>query len=425
MITILIILLILFLALYGTPLFVVIAGIALVAFTMADISTVGVIVELYRLASTPVLLAIPLFTLAGYIMAESRAPIRLIDLSRALVGWIPGGLALVTVISCAIFTAFTGATGVTIIALGGLLFPVLLQDKYSDQFSVGLITGAGNIGVLFPPSLPIILYGLIANVSVDQLFAAGIIPGLVILIIIGLYSYTYARKNHVPVHEFSWSNLLQAVRQAIWEIPLPFIILIGIYGGFFTATEAAAITAFYVLVIEVFVYRDIPLKKLPQILSDAMVLVGAVLVILGAALGLSSYMIDAQIPLKILHFMQQFIQSKLLFLFTLNIFLLIVGALLDIFSATLVVVPLILPIATSFGIHPLHLGIIFLTNLSIGYLTPPVGMNLFIASYRFERPILHLYKATLPILLLLLLALMIITYIPGLSLWMVDLLHIK
>ncbi|GAB4174975.1 MAG: hypothetical protein Kow00108_10040 [Calditrichia bacterium] len=425
MIAIIIGVIIVLLALYGTPLFVVIGGLALLAFHLTDTSLVAVILELYRLASTPVLIAIPLFTFAGYLMAESKTPVRLINLSRALVGWIPGGLALVTILTCAVFTAFTGATGVTIIALGGLLFPVLMKENYPENFSLGLITGAGNIGVLFLPSLPIILYGLVAQVSVDQLFAAGIIPGTIILIIFGIYVTIHAGKQNLPTHPFSWKGLFKALKEAAWEIPLPFIIVIGIYGGFFTATEAAAITAFYVLIVEVFIYKDISLKELPKVVNDSMVLVGGVLIILGAALGLASYMIDAQIPMKILGFMQQFIKSKFLFLLTLNIFLLIVGALLDIFSAILVVVPLIIPIASSFGIHPIHLGIVFLTNLSIGYLTPPVGMNLFIASFRFDKPVLTLYRASFPFLILLLIALLIITYIPELSLWLVEILNIQ
>ncbi|MFC1849455.1 TRAP transporter large permease [candidate division CSSED10-310 bacterium] len=414
------------LALYGAPLFTIIGGVALLAFYSVNQSQVSVILELYRLASTPVLIAIPLFTFAGYVLAESGTPKRLIQLSRALVGWMPGGLALVTVLTCAVFTAFTGATGVTIIALGGLLFPVLLKDAYSERFSLGLITSSGNIGLLFPPSLPIILYGLVAQVSVDQLFAAGLIPGLLIIAVMGSYVVLYARKGSLTTHKFSWSVLGRAFIDAVWEVPLPFIIIIGIYGGFFTASEAAAITAFYVLVVEFFIYRDLSLTKdLSGIIRDSMVLVGGVLIILGSALGLANYMIDAQIPMKILGFMQTFIHSKLVFLLTLNIFLLLVGAMLDIFSAILVVVPLLIPIATSFGVHPLHLGVIFITNLSIGYLTPPVGMNLFIASFRFNKSVLQLYAASLPFLGLLLLALLVITYVPELSLWLVRVFGIQ
>ncbi|MBN2382871.1 TRAP transporter large permease [bacterium] len=413
------------LALYGAPLFSVIGAFALLGFYLSDISSVAVIVELYRLASTPVLIAIPLFTFAGYILAESNTPRRVIDLSRALVGWMPGGLALVTIVTCSIFTAFTGATGVTIIALGGLLYPVLIKDAYSERFSLGLITSSGNIGLLYPPSLPIILYGLIAQVSIDQLFVAGLIPGLVILGLMSSYTLVHARKKHIPVHTFSWKALWSAFSAAVWEVPLPFIILIGIYGGFFTASEAAAITAFYVLIVEFFVYRDLSLSRdLTRIVRESMVMVGGVLIILGTALGLASYMIDARIPMKILAFMQSFLNSKWTFLLTLNVFLLMVGALLDIFSAILVVVPLLVPIATSFGIHPVHLAMIFITNLSIGYLTPPVGMNLFIASFRFNKSVLRLYLAALPFLALLLVALLLITYIPWLSLWLVQLLDV-
>jgi tripartite ATP-independent transporter DctM subunit len=409
------------LALFGTSLFVIIAAIALLAFFYADIDSSAVIIELYRLASQPVLLAIPLFTFAGYLLAESNTPQRLVSLSRALFGWIPGGLAIVTLVSCAIFTAFTGASGVTIIALGGLLYPVLQQENYPEKFNLGILTASGNLGLLFPPSLPIILYGLVAETSIDKLFMAGILPGFLMIFLMSVYSVTSMRRIHPKTEKFSSAAAWQAIKGAAWEIPLPFIILVGIYGGFFTATEAAAVTAFYVLVVEVFIYRDINLKSgLPKVIRDSMILVGGILVILSAALGLANYMIDAEIPMQILAWMKQFITSKLGFLLILNIFLLIVGALMDIFSAILVVVPLILPIAINFGVDPVHLGIIFLANLGIGYSTPPVGLNLFIASFRFEKPILKLYVATIPFLIVLLIALAIITYVPELSLWLVE-----
>jgi C4-dicarboxylate transporter DctM subunit len=414
------------LALFGTSLFVIISAIALLAFYFADIDSSAVIIELYRLASQPVLLAIPLFTFAGYLLAESNTPKRLVNLSRALFGWIPGGLAIVTLVSCAIFTAFTGASGVTIIALGGLLYPVLQQEKYPEKFNLGILTASGNLGLLFPPSIPIILYGLIAETSIDKLFIAGILPGLLMVFLMSIYSvFSMQRVN--PVREpFSFSAAWKAIKGAAWEIPLPFIILVGIYGGFFTATEAAAVTAFYVLMVEVFIYRDITIKTgLPKVIRDSMILVGGILVILSAALGLANYMIDAQIPMAILDWMKQFITSKLAFLLVLNLFLLIVGALMDIFSAILVVVPLIVPIAMNFGVDPVHLGIIFLANLGIGYSTPPVGMNLFIASFRFEKPILKLYVATIPFLIVLLIALALITYIPDISLWLVRLFELQ
>jgi len=409
------------LALFGTSLFVIIAAIALLAFYYVDIDSSAVIIELYRLASQPVLLAIPLFTFAGYLLAESKTPERLVNLSRALFGWIPGGLAIVTLVSCAIFTAFTGASGVTIIALGGLLYPVLQQEKYPEKFNLGILTASGNLGLLFPPSLPIILYGLVAETSIDKLFIAGIVPGMLMVVMMSAYSIFSMQRVNPGRDPFSFSAAWKAVKGAVWEIPLPFIILVGIYGGFFTATEAAAVTAFYVLVVEVFIYRDITIRTgLPKVMRDSMILVGGILVILSAALGLANYMIDAQIPMQILDWMKQFITSKLAFLLVLNIFLLVVGALMDIFSAILVVVPLIVPIAMNFGIDPVHLGVIFLANLGIGYSTPPVGMNLFIASFRFEKPILKLYMATIPFLIVLLIALALITYIPELSLWLLE-----
>jgi C4-dicarboxylate transporter DctM subunit len=420
MVTVLIGLVLLALALFGTPLFVIISAIAIIAFYFAGISSAAVIVELYRLANMPILLAIPLFTFAGYLLAESNTPKRLVNLSRAFFGWMPGGLSIVTLISCAIFTAFTGASGVTIIALGGLLYPVLLQEKYPEKFSLGMLTASGNLGLLFPPSLPIILYGVISEVSIDKLFIAGIIPGILMVVLMSAYSVYHVRHIKVPTSKFTLKNAWKATREAAWEIPLPFIILIGIYGGYITITEAASVTAFYVFIVEVFIYRDIKIRKdLVRVIRESMVLVGGILVILGAALGLANYMVDAEIPMKILGFMKTFITSKALFLVTLNIFLLIVGFMMDIFSATLVVVPLIIPIATNFGVDPVHLGIIFLANLGIGYSTPPVGMNLFIASFRFNKPIVQLYRAALPFIVVLLISLIFITYIPDLSLWLV------
>jgi tripartite ATP-independent transporter DctM subunit len=425
MTTLIIGLLLILLALFGTSLFVIIAAVALAAFYFVEIDSSAVIIELYRLASQPVLLAIPLFTFAGYLLAESKTPQRLVGLSRALFGWLPGGLGIVTLVSCAIFTAFTGASGVTIIALGGLLYPVLQDEKYPEKFNLGILTASGNLGLLFPPSLPIILYGLVSATSIDKLFVAGIIPGMLMVVLLSIYSVNRMRLVNTRVQPFSIKKAWQAIKSAAWEIPLPFIILIGIYGGFFTATEAAAVTAFYVLIVEVFIYKDIHLTKdLPKVMRDSMILVGGILVILSAALGLANYMIYEEIPMQILEWMKTFITSKIAFLLVLNLFLLVVGALMDIFSAILVVVPLIVPIAINFGVDPVHLGIIFLANLGIGYSTPPVGMNLFIASFRFEKPVLKLYVATIPFLIILLIALGLITYIPELSLWLVGVFNV-
>lgn len=408
------------LALLGAPLFSIIAAIALLSFYFLGIDTSAVIVEMYRLASAPTLIAIPLFTFAGYILAESKSPKRLVNLSNALFGWMPGGLAIVALVTCAFFTAFTGASGVTIVAIGGLLYPILRKEGYAEKFSLGLLTSSGSLGLLFPPSLPIILYAVIAKISIDQLFLAGIIPGFLLILLLSSYCIRTGVASKIPRTSFNWKNLLLTLKAAIWEIPLPFIVIGGIYGGFFTATEAAAITAFYVLIIEVFVYRDLNLfRDVPRIMKESMVLVGGILVILGAALGLTNYLIDEQVPMKILSFMQNFISSKIVFLIMINILLLIVGCMMDMFSAIIVVVPLIVPIATEFGVDPVHLGVIFLANLEIGYFTPPVGLNLFISSFRFEKPVLKLYLAALPFFLIYLIALLIITYVPELSLWLV------
>ncbi len=420
MITFVIGLALLLFALFGTPLFIIISAIALLAFHAVEIDPSAMIIELNRLTTQSVLLAIPLFTFAGYLLAESKTPQRLVHISRLLFKKLPGGLGIAALVTSAAFTALTGASGVTIIALGGLLYPILLKENYPKKFSLGLLTSSGNLGLLFPPSLPIILYGLISQVSIDKLFLAGILPGLLMVALLSVYSALYMKKSvPVTVEEIPpW----QAIKNAGWEVPLPFIILGGIYSGTFTAVEAASVTAFYVFIIEVFIYRDISLTKdLPRVIRESMILVGGILVILSAALGLSNYMIDAEIPTRIFQSISIYLTSKYSFLLALNLFLLLVGAVMDIFSAILVIVPVIIPIATNFGIDPIHLGIIFLANLGIGYSTPPVGMNLFIASFRFDEPVLKLYKASLPFLAILLVALAIITYIPWLSLWLVSL----
>ncbi len=424
--TFLIVLILIAIALLGAPLFSLIGSIALLAFQGEGIDLSAVIVELYRIASAPTLMAIPLFTFSGYILAESKAPQRLVALSQAFFGWIPGGLAIVALISCAIFTAFTGASGVTIVALGGLLYPILLKEHYSEKFSLGILTTSGSLGLLFPPSLPIILYGLIAEISIDKLFVAGLVPGLLLVVILSFYSIRQSSKGHVIRIPFDWKNVRSSVREAIWEIPLPFLIIGGIYAGWFTATEAATITAFYVLVVEVFIYRDLKLfSDVPRVMQESMVLVGAILIILGCAMGLTNYLIDQEVPMKLFEWIRSFISSKAVFLILLNIFLIIVGMMMDIFSAIIVVVPLIIPIATAYEVNPVHLGIIFLTNLEIGYLTPPVGLNLFISSFRFERPITTVVKSVLPFIGILLVALVIITYVPELSLWLVEFLNIQ
>ncbi len=421
MTTILIGIALVLLALFGAPLFVIMGVVAMIAFSADGIDSSVVMVELYRIASNPTLVAIPLFTFAGYVLAESKAPVRLVNLARALFGWMPGGLAVVSLITCALFTAFTGASGVTIVALGGLLYPILLKEKYGERFSLGLITTSGSLGLLFPPSLPLILYALFSKVSIDKLFAAGILPGALLVIALAAYSIWQGKKLDVPRTPFSVANALSAIRTAAWEIPLPVLIIGGIYSGLFTATEAAAVTAFYVFVVVVVIQKDLKIvADMPRVMKDSMLLVGAIMMILGAAFGLTSYLIDEEVPMKLFELTKTFIASPTVFLIVLNIFLLIVGMMMDIFSALIVVVPLIIPVATSYGIDPIHLGIIFLTNLEIGYLTPPVGLNLFISSLRFEKPVFTVVRATLVFIVILLVALLVITYVPSLSLWLVQ-----
>ncbi len=407
-----------FLALAGAPLFIVIAALALLSFYSVGIDSSVVIIEMTRLAETPILLSLPLFIFTGMLLSESKAPQRILRVSQAFLGWLPGGLGVVALGVCAVFTAFTGASGITIFALGGLLLPALIADGYDDKFSMGLITSSGSLGLLFPPSLPLILYGVIAGSRIDHLFVAGLLPGIFMLVILMLY--TMLKGPRTLKKKTSAQEMLTSLRLCFWELPLPVIILGGIYGGFFVASEAAAISALYILIVEVFIYRDIPIRQLPKIGASSMVLFGGILVILAASMASTNFFIDQEVPQRLFEFLQKYISSKYTFLLLLNIFLLLVGAMLDIFSALVLIVPLILPIAEGYGVDPLHLGIIFLTNLQIGYCTPPVGLNLFLASYRFDRPVIELYRACLPFLGLLLLTLLVITYFPFLTMILIE-----
>lgn len=405
---------------YGLPIFLGLGGIAALLFWFDWTPLSAISAETYRIVVSPTLPTIPLFTIAGFLLAESKSSIRLLSLFQALFGWIPGGTPIVLVIICGFFTAITGGSGVTILALGGLLMPMLIKDGFSKDFSLGLITVSGSIGLLFPPSLPLIIYGVTAGVSIKSIFLGGIIPGLLILVIVASWAIFSSKRQSVAVYDFKINNIKSALIESKWEIAIPFIIMFGIFGGYMTLVETAAISALYVLFITVVIYRDISFSKVGNILIDCCALIGGVLIILGVAMGLTSYIIDAEVPMTLLEWVKTNISSKYIFLILLNVFLLIVGCMMDIFSATIIVVPLIKPIAAYFGIDPIHLAIIFIANLELGYLTPPVGMNLFLSAYRFDESMKSVYTSTMPFYFVMLFCVILITYFPILSTWLVG-----
>ncbi len=407
-------------ALLGLPIFALIGGLAALLFWFEYTPVSAVPLAAYQLSGQPLLPAIPLFTLGGYILAEGGASKRLVRVFSALVGWLPGGLAITTAFAFAFFTSFTGASGVTILSLGGLLLPVLVGSKYSKKFSLGLVTASGSIGLLFPPSLAVILYGVYSRTPINELFLGGFLPGL---LLVGLVALLGVRHGHAAKSErrpFELAEARAAIAEAKWELLLPLVVVGGIFGGIVTLVEAAAVTVLYAFVVECLVYRDLPVRgRLPQVFTECATLVGGVLLILGVALGFTNYLIDAQIPDQALDWVQSHIESKYVFLLVLNALLLVVGCMMDIFSAILVVVPLIAPMGEAYGIDPVHLGIIFLANLELGYLTPPVGLNLFLSSYRFGEPLTRTYISILPFLAILLGGVLLITYVPALTLTLV------
>jgi tripartite ATP-independent transporter DctM subunit len=410
-------LLLILMALLGAPLFAIIGAGALLGFARADVDLMAVPIEIYGIAETPILLAIPLFTFAGYVLSESQAAARLVRLSSALLGWLPGGLAMVAVATCSLFTAFTGGSGVTIIAIGALLFPALVQAGYSERFTLGLVTSSGSLGLLFAPSLPLIIYGIIAEVSIDSLFVAGVVPGILMMLVLAGFCVWRNRENRRPMADFSWREVRTAIRESIWELPLPVVVLGGIYSGFFAVSEAAAVTVVYVLIVELLIYREVPLSRLPMIIRNSMVLVGGILLILGISLASTNYMIDAQVPQQLIAIVTHYISDQTSFLLLLVGFLMLIGCILHIFSALVLVVPLILPVAAQYGVDPIHLGIIFVATMELGYLLPPIGLNLYISSFRFNRPVLEVCIATFPFMLILLGAVLLITFFPALSLY--------
>jgi C4-dicarboxylate transporter DctM subunit len=419
--------LLLVLLFFGAPIFSIILAATMVGFYFSDVNLSAISVELYRVVDTPLLVSLPFFTFAGYILSESGTSTRLMRLTTAFFGWVPNGLAIVVLIACAVFTAFTGASGVTILALGALLYPALIRSGYQPKFSLGLVTTSGSLGLLLPPSIPLILYGIImqqmnigGEFSFEQIFIAGLIPGLFMIVLLSAWVFWANRHNRIPTTKFSGKEVLSALRESKWEVPLPLFVFAGIFSGILAVSEVAAVTALYVLIVEVFIYKEIKILDLPKIVTESMSMVGGIILILGTSMAFTNYLIDAEVPTQLFSWVKSHVDSKLTFLLLLNGFLLILGALLDIFSALVIVVPLILPIAVGYGIHPLHLGVIFLANMQIGYFTPPVGMNLFIASYRFEKSIVELSRASIPFMLVLFGAVLIITYWPELTLFLIQ-----
>ena len=408
-------------ALLGVPMFAVFGALAMIAYRSGGMDFSIVIGELTRLTGMPMLQALPMFALAGYVLAGSRASERLLRITRAAFGWMPGGLAMVCIVTCTFLTAFTGASGVTIVALGGLLLPALLKDGYREKAALGLVTSGGNMGVLFAPSLPLILYAVIAQpisgeVTIDALFRAGVLPGLLAVGVLCGYGIWAGLHAKIPRRPFALRELGAALKEAKWEIPLPFVVLGAIYGGWLVASETAVLTAAYVLVVEVIIHREMPIRKLAGIIRDTVVLVGGVLLILGMGMAITNFLIDQEVPQLILDWVGARIHNSIAFLVALNLFLLAVGCVMDIYTATVVIVPLLAPLAVQYGIHPVHLAVIFLANLAIGYSTPPVGMNLFIAAMRLNKPLLKLAAASLALMGWMLGVLILITYWPALSL---------
>ena len=409
------ILILIILCIIGTPLFSVIAASAMFGYASQEIDLMAIVIEIIGISDMPFLSAIPLFTLSGYLLSESNAPKRLVALTDVFLGWMPSGLAIVSILACALFTAFTGASGVTIIALGAILYPALKEDGYSDKFNLGLITTSGSLGLLFAPSLPLILYGVIAEVSIDNLFKAGILPGLMMIILLSFYSFSVNAKNSKSGRSFNLKKALITLKECAWEIPLPFLVLGGIYSGFFAISEAAALTALYVFIVEVVILKEIKFIDLPSLMRESMIMVGGILIVLAVSLASTNYMIDSGLPQKIFGLVSEVVDDQITFIVLLLLFLIILGAILDIFSAIVLVVPILLPIAEMYEINQIHLGIIFLSTMQLGYLTPPVGINLFIASYRFDRSIIDVYSSTIPFFLILLISVILIAFLPSLS----------
>jgi tripartite ATP-independent transporter DctM subunit len=403
-------------ALLGSPMFTTLGGMALILFWSDGLPVASIPLDHYRMVVNPSLPMIPLFTLAGYFLAEGGAPRRLIRVFDAFFGGMRGGGAIVTVLACAFFTSFSGASGVTIIALGGMLMPLLLSTGYSNKNALGLLAGAGSLGGILPPGLPLVLYAIVGSISIEEMFLAGIVPGLLLATLVALWGLGRAPRRAAVPRKLDWREARAALLDAKWELLLPAVAFLGLFAGFATPVEAAALTAVYAFVVEALVYRDLDLRRdVTRVMVECGLLVGGVLLILGVALGFANYLVDARIPERAVDWATGMMHSRWVFLLALNLFLLVAGCLLDIFSATVLLVPLMVPLGMAFGVDPLHLGVIFLVNMELGYLTPPVGMNLFFAAYRFDKPLPEVFRAALPVVGVLAIGVLMITFVPWLA----------
>src|SRR5256886_7580977 len=411
-------------AVAGTPLFAILGGTAALLFMHDGVTPATVLIETYSLSVSPTLPAIPLFTLAGFLLAEGRASERLLRVFRALFGWIPGGTAVVCAVLCSFFTIFTGGSGVTILALGGVLFPALLRDGYREKFALGLLTASGSLGLLLPPALPLILYAVVAQIPIEDIFIGGILPGILLTTMVAAWGVREGIVSKAGRYPFTVAEAAASLWAAKWELAIPVLVLVAMFSGLAAAVEAAALTALYALIVQALIHRDLSLRRdLPRAFTECVTVIGGVLIILGVAQGFTSYLVGAQVPAKLVEWVRGHITSRLMFLLVLNLFLLAVGWLMEIFAAIVVVVPLIVPLGVAFGIHPVHLGIIFVANLELGFLTPLVGINIFLASYRFKRPVLEVCRAALPFMAILAIGVLVITYVPWLTTGLLGLLR--
>jgi tripartite ATP-independent transporter DctM subunit len=415
-----VVILLLLAALAGTPLFIIMGGLALILIEASPGGEIDVVAnQVYTALTQNSIIAIPLFTLVGFFLSESRAGERLVKTFRSFFSWLPGGMIIVTVIICAFFTSFTGASGVTILALGGILYTILADHvKYSEKFSIGLLTSVGSIGLLFPPSLPIILVGATTMTNIIHLFLGGILPGIILVVVVIIFGIVISVKTKIPREPFQFRRAAAALKSSAFEILLPVFLIAGYFTGILSLVEIGAVAVVYIFFVEVVIHRDIKLSELPRVFLKAIPIIGGVLSILALSQALSYYIVDTQAPANLAVWMISAIKSKFVFLLLLNLCLLLVGCLMDIFSAILIVLPLIVPLGEIYGIDPVHLGIIFITNLEVGFLTPPVGLNLFLATYRFKKPFVDICRYVFPFLIIQFAVVLLVTYVPVLSTWL-------